>query len=115
MNYNTMKDKWNVHELHSMLVQEETRLKNQGAHSINYVKHQGAEKNKGKKHEKKGGGGGPLKVNEASSSKIHKKESNAKMRCHFCKKEGHFKRDCLKRKAWFEKKGISYDPNHKAK
>ena len=32
MNYNTMKDKWNVHELHSMLVQEETRLKNQGIH-----------------------------------------------------------------------------------
>ena len=28
MNYNTMKDKENVHELHSMLVQEETRLKN---------------------------------------------------------------------------------------
>lgn len=27
MNYNTMKDKWNVHELQSMLVQEETRLK----------------------------------------------------------------------------------------
>jgi len=24
MNYNTMKDKWNVHELHSMIVQEET-------------------------------------------------------------------------------------------
>ena len=29
MNYNTMKDKWNVYKLHSMLVQEETRLKNQ--------------------------------------------------------------------------------------
>ena len=29
MNYNTMKDKWNVHELHGMLVQEEVRLKNQ--------------------------------------------------------------------------------------
>ena len=28
ISYNTMKDKWNVHELHSMLVQEETRLKN---------------------------------------------------------------------------------------
>ena len=26
MSYNTMKDKWNVHELHSMLVQEEMRL-----------------------------------------------------------------------------------------
>ena len=28
MSYNTMKDKWNVYELHNMLVQEETRLKN---------------------------------------------------------------------------------------
>ena len=42
MNYNTMKDKWNVHELHSMLVQKETRLKKQGIHSINYVTNQGA-------------------------------------------------------------------------
>ena len=40
MNYNTMKDKWNMHELHSMLVQEETRLKNLGSHSIQYVKNQ---------------------------------------------------------------------------
>src|ERR1044072_647022 len=44
MNYNTMKDKWNVHELHSMLVQEESRIKSQGNHSINYVNHQGARK-----------------------------------------------------------------------
>jgi len=40
MSYNTTKDKWNVHELHSMLVQEETRLKNQGSHSVHYVSHQ---------------------------------------------------------------------------
>jgi len=40
MNYNTMKDKWNVHELHNMLVQEETRLKNLRSHSIQYVKNQ---------------------------------------------------------------------------
>ena len=26
-------------------------------------------------------------------------------RCHFCKKEGHYQKDCLKHKAWFEKKG----------
>ena len=56
MNYYTMKDKWNVHELHSMLVQEETRLKNQGIYSINYVTNQGAGKkrkhtNKGKGHQ----------------------------------------------------------------
>ena len=39
MSYNNMKDKWNVHELHSMLVQEETRLKNQGSYSVHYVSH----------------------------------------------------------------------------
>jgi len=44
MNYNIMKDKWNVHELHSVLVQEETRLKNYGNHSIHYVNNQGAGK-----------------------------------------------------------------------
>ena len=29
MDYNTIKDKWNVHELHGMFVQEEVTLKNQ--------------------------------------------------------------------------------------
>ena len=99
MNYNTMKDKWNVHELHSMLVQEETRLKNQGNHSIHYMNHQGVGKKVEKKH---GKGKGPLKTAE-SSSKIQKKES--KNKCHFCGKSGHFQNDCPKRKAWFEKKG----------
>jgi hypothetical protein len=101
MNYNTMKDKWNVHELHIMLVQEETRLKNQGNHSLNYVNHQGAEK-KSKKHG--GKGKGPVKTIEASSSGIHKKEHHEN-RCNFCRKSGHFQKDCPKRKAWFEKKG----------
>ncbi|XP_022845332.1 uncharacterized protein LOC111368334 [Olea europaea var. sylvestris] len=53
MNYNTLKDKWNVNELHSMLVQEETRLKNQGTHSVHLVSHQGA----GKKYKKRSGNG----------------------------------------------------------
>jgi len=38
INYNTMKDKWNVHELHNMVVQEETRLKNLGNHYVHYMK-----------------------------------------------------------------------------
>ena len=29
------------------------------------------------------------------------------MKCHFCKKEGHFNKDCHKRKEWFEKKGMN--------
>ncbi len=52
MNYNTMKDKWNVNELHNMLIQEETRLKNQGTHSIHLVTNQGAGKKARKKHGK---------------------------------------------------------------
>jgi len=65
MSYNTMKDKWNLHELHSMLVQEETRHKNQGSHSANYVSHQGnqgAEKKFVNKHDK---GKGTLKINDS--------------------------------------------------
>ena len=44
MNYNTIKDKWNVNELISMLIQEETRLKNQRVHSIHLLSHQEVEK-----------------------------------------------------------------------
>jgi len=80
-----------------MLVQEETRLKNHGNHSIHYVNNQGVGKKVYKKH---GKGKGPLKIIE-SSTKIHKKND----KCHFCGKSGHFQKNCSKRKAWFEKKG----------
>ena len=92
-----MKDKGNMHELHSMLVQEETRLKNQGNHYVNYVNNQRVGKKVYKKH---GKAKGPLKINE-SSSKLQKKNE----KCHFGGKFGNFQKDCLKRKAWFEKKG----------
>ena len=101
INYNTMKDKWEVNELASKLTQEETRQRTQGVHSVNLV------------------GQGVGKVFKPKSKKFKKKES-AKItqvtnddkkgkkvdKCHFCKKEGHYQKDCLKRKAWFEKKGI---------
>ena len=47
-----MKDKWNVNKLHGMLVQEETRLKNQGTHSIHLISNQGAKKKARRKNEK---------------------------------------------------------------
>ncbi|XP_049364612.1 uncharacterized protein LOC125829439 [Solanum verrucosum] len=37
INYNTIKDKWDVSEFSSMLIQEESRLKKQGGHSINLM------------------------------------------------------------------------------
>ena len=44
------------------------------------------------------------KQNESTkASQFNKKEHKDK--CHFYKKVGHFKKDCLKLKAWFEKKG----------
>lgn len=44
MNYNIMKDKWNAHELHNLLVQEEIGLKNLGSHYVHYVRNQGVGK-----------------------------------------------------------------------
>ena len=85
MNYNTMKDKWNVHELHGISVQEEVRLKNQKTHSINLVSHQGVGE-KGKKHAKRKQR--HHNVNE-SSSQVHKKE-HKNDKCRFCGKSGHF-------------------------
>ena len=61
------------------------------------MNNQGAGKKVFKKH---GNSKGPLKINE-SSTKLQKKND----KCHLCKKSGHFQKDCLKRKAWFEKKG----------
>ncbi|KAF1876471.1 hypothetical protein Lal_00029819 [Lupinus albus] len=100
MNYNTMKYKWNMHELHSMLVQEETRMRSQRNHSINYLNYRGAKKKVSKKYDKKGKI--LLNINE-SSSQIHKKEHHDN-KCRFCRKIGHFQKDCPKRKCWFEKK-----------
>ncbi|XP_016445049.1 uncharacterized protein LOC107770273 [Nicotiana tabacum] len=37
INYNTIKDNWNVSELSSMLTQEESRLKKQGSYPINLI------------------------------------------------------------------------------
>ena len=100
IHYNTIKDKWNVNELTNMLVQEETRLNKLGNHSVHLVS-QGAKrkwkKPKGMKH-------GPPKTNEPIQvTQAYKKEKGD--RCHFCKKLGHFQKDCHKRRAWFEKKG----------
>ena len=99
--YNHIKDKWNLNELRSMLVQEETRLKKQGVNLANLMGMKGAERDARKD---KGKGKMGLSKPNKSSAKIHKKDFKNE-KCHFCNKMGHFKKDCLKRKAWFEKKG----------
>ena len=99
INYNTIKDKWDVNELAGRLVQEEMRLKSQGNLTVNLVG-QGA----GKKMKVKAN---KFKKNKrpANASQAEEKERKND-KCHFCKKEGHYQKDCLRRKAWFEKRGI---------
>ncbi|KAL6330644.1 hypothetical protein AAG906_003255 [Vitis piasezkii] len=79
--YNIIKDRWSVHELHNMLIQEEARLRNKG--SIQLI-HRSARNNQGL-----------YKVN-VSSAQIHKKEHKI-YKCYFCKKLD-TKKNCLKRK-----------------
>ncbi|XP_075076403.1 uncharacterized protein LOC142163052 [Nicotiana tabacum] len=60
INYNIIKDKWNVSELSHMLTQEESRLKKQRSHSINFMG-QGA------------GKGLKVKANKFKKKKAHAK------------------------------------------
>ncbi|KAJ0082717.1 hypothetical protein Patl1_11492 [Pistacia atlantica] len=93
INYNTIKDKWTMTRLQTKLVQEVERLKKQGVHLVNLV---GSSRVKKKFNKKYGKGKRPLKIEE-SSAQIRKKDKT-KEKCHFCKKVGHYMRDCLKRK-----------------
>jgi hypothetical protein len=63
INYNTMKDKWNLNQLTNMLNQEKARLKQLEQHSIHLVS-QGAQRKWRKP--KKGIKHGPYKANEPS-------------------------------------------------
>ena len=56
-------------------------------------------KPKSKKFKKKGS----AKITQVTDDD---KKGNKVDKCHFYKNEGHYKKDCFKRKAWFEKKGV---------
>ena len=92
ISYNTHKDKWSINELLTMCVQEEARLAAEAGESAHMATQQ-RNKNQAKP---KGKGKGPFQGGIKKESK-----------CFFCKKKGHMKKDCIKFKAWLEKKGIS--------
>ena len=97
ISYNTHKEEWSINELLTMRVQENERLKHETPESVHLVTH-------GRGNTKKGKG----------KSVLMKKDGN-KDKCRFCKKKGHWKKDCLKYKKWLEKKGnltfVCYESN----
>ena len=103
--YNTLKEKWNLQETKVMLLQEEARqraalkLNPAQAHLTVHSNANVASSSKTPSNKEKKKGKQPMKV-KGDAQKVKK--------CHFCGKVGHFKNECLKRKAWFEKKGIHY-------
>jgi len=98
INYNSLKDKWNVSELSSMLAQKEARLKKQEGSGLSiYLINSRAFKVKPHKFKKK------LEPNKVSYGD---RKGKTTIKCCFCNKEGHLQKDCQKRMAWLEKKVI---------
>ncbi|XP_059629983.1 uncharacterized protein LOC132272940 [Cornus florida] len=95
ISYNTHKEKWSVKELLTMCVQEEGRLNQEKLESTHLVTHRKGHIKKGMQFKKKG---------NASTSKVDDKGT---IKCFFCKKKGHMKKECLKYKAWLLKKGFN--------
>jgi gag-polypeptide of LTR copia-type len=104
MNYNTLKDKWTVHELSGMLIQEEQMIKDSKPPTVHLVSHNDASTSDIKKS---GGGKGKKKGSSTHKAFTGTLKKTSKERCNFYKKVGHFSKDCMKRRQWFEKKGTN--------
>ena len=78
------------------------RLRQEG-HNLALVVTHGVMKKKGKF--KKGKNFPPKKSGHGEGSQSH--DGKFTVSCYFCGKKEHVKKDCIKRKAWFEKRGIN--------
>ncbi|KAF7839021.1 Retrovirus-related Pol polyprotein from transposon TNT 1-94 [Senna tora] len=90
----TQKEKWSVNELLSMCVQEEGMLnfeKGEGSNEAHIVTNTKKQVHKGKN-----------KKNELAPRFEKNKDA---IKCFFCKKKGHVRKNCPKREAWLIKEG----------
>ena len=109
ISYNTHKDKWSINELMTMCVQEEERLVMELGENALVVTTRG--KNKTDKHQAN------QKAHQQGKDKIPPQADIKKeVRCFFCKRKGHMKKECTKFQQWLEKKGkptsyVCYESN----
>ena len=98
VSYNTQKDKWTLNELISHCVQEEERIKKDKTESAHLALTSQKKKRKRAKDYNKDTAEG---ISKQKKGKTQDKE----VTCYFCKKAGHFKKECPKYVAWRIKKG----------
>jgi hypothetical protein len=103
VNYNLHLEKWDIEKLIAMCVQEEERLKGSHGDSVNYVK----QDKKRSYHDKNAKPPGKSQWERGSSSKsngkaiqnVHhpgqgNKEVVERDQCRWCRKKGHYQKDC---------------------
>ena len=87
ISYNTHKDKWTIHKLIAMCVQEEGRLKQEHLQMVQMVSH-----NRNQNHKKRG-----TTKKGKKFENLDNKEKDNSLRCYFCKKKK--KKDTWRRTA----------------
>ena len=88
VNYNIQPKKWDMERLIAMCVQEEKRMKAANGGTINYLK-DNKKKNTNANSSSKSMGKGPMLLQPQQNKFIVEKDQ-----CLYCKKTGHYKKDC---------------------
>ena len=87
VNYNIQPEKWDLEKLIAMCVQEEERIKVSQGGTINYLK-DNKKKNYNNSSSSKSPGKGPMQQFQNKQFPVDKDQ------CLYCKKTGHYKKDC---------------------
>ncbi|KAM0968159.1 hypothetical protein TB1_015836 [Malus domestica] len=111
VSYNTQKEKWTLDDLISICAQEEARIKkNQMINHVNFMQTDVGKKpmyQHGKIPKPFNSYDTAMNASSSKGPEMSKKNMD-NVKCYFCKRFGHMKKDCEKRKNWKVKKGISF-------
>ncbi|XP_024192348.1 uncharacterized protein LOC112196263 [Rosa chinensis] len=109
--HNTLKDKWGLNELISICVQEESRLRAESALTCKPVNLITKKWKKSKLKTKKS----PMTVGtKTPAPTAPKANKTCQAKCFFCRKPGHFKKNCQGFKDWLTKRGVNKQEGPKA-